>query len=68
MRVCVYVCVCVCLCVCPPPRLLITSGVIWTSYDWLNKFYSCDMATVVVIVNGRGLGIGTRRRHKPHKS
>ena len=26
------------------------------------------MATVVVIVNGRGLAIGTRRRHKPHKS
>ena len=24
--------------VCPPPRLLITSGVIWTPYDWLNKF------------------------------
>ena len=21
--------VCVCLCVCPPPRLLITSGVMW---------------------------------------
>ena len=31
--------------------------------NWLNKFYSCYMATVVVIVNGRGLGIGTRRRH-----
>ena len=47
---------------CPPPRLLITSGVMWrdmTSYDWLNKFYSCYMATVVVIVNGRGLGIGS---------
>ena len=29
-----------------------TSGVIWTSYDWLNKFYRCYMATVVVIVNG----------------
>ena len=54
--------------VCPPPRLLKTSGVIWIPYDWLNKFYSCYMATVVVIVNGRGLGIGTRRRHKPHKS
>jgi len=24
----VCVCVCVCMCVCPPPRLLITSGVI----------------------------------------
>ena len=31
---------------------------IWTSYNWLNKFYSCYMATIVVIVNGRGLGIG----------
>ena len=56
-------CVCVCLRVCPSARLLITSGVIWTSYDWLNKFYSCYMATVVVIVNGRGLCIGTRRRN-----
>ena len=46
--------------------LLMTSGVMWhdmDSYDWLNKFYSCYMATEVVIVNGRGLGIGTRRRH-----
>ena len=73
LRVCVCVCVCVCMCacVCPPPRLLITSGVMWRDmdpYDWLNKFYSCYMATVVVIVNGRGLGIGTRRRYKPHKS
>ena len=53
----------VCVFVCPRPRLLITSGVIWTSYHWLNKFYSCYMATVVIIVNGRGLGIGTRHRH-----
>ena len=54
------------MCVCPRLRLLITSGVsgvIWTSYDWLNKFYSCDMATVVVIVNGHGLGIGMCCRH-----
>ena len=28
-------------------------------YDWLNKFYSCYMATVVVIVNGCDLGIYT---------
>ena len=40
---CVYVCLCVC------QRLSITSGMIWTSYDWLNKFYSCYMAAVVVI-------------------
>ena len=25
--------VCVCLCVCPPPRLLITSGVMWHDMD-----------------------------------
>ena len=24
---------CVCLCVCPPPRLLITSGVMWSDMD-----------------------------------
>ena len=58
--VCVGICVCVCV---SAPRLLITSGVIWTPYDWLNKFYSCYMATVVIIVNGRGFGIDTRRRH-----
>ena len=23
-----------------PPNLLITSSVIWTQYDWLNKFYN----------------------------
>jgi len=27
------VCVCVCVCVCPPPRLLITSGVIWCDME-----------------------------------
>ena len=61
-----FVCMCVCVCVCPPPRLLITSGVIWRDMDhkrMVRKFYSCYMATVVVIVNRRGLGIDTRRRH-----
>ena len=35
------VCKCLypCLCVCPPPRLLITSGMIQILYDQLNKFY-----------------------------
>ena len=63
--VCLFVCVCVCVCVCvsPPLRLLITSGVIWTPSDRLNKFYSCYIANVVVIVNERGLGIGTHCRH-----
>ena len=31
VSMCVYVCVCVC--VCPPPRLLITSGVMWHDID-----------------------------------
>ena len=48
----------VCVCV-SAPRLLITSGVILTLYDWLTKFYSCYVATVVVIVDGHGLGIHT---------
>ena len=63
---CACVCVCVCVCVCPPPRLLITSGVMWHDVDplrLLNKFYSCYMATVVIIVNGCGLDIGARCRH-----
>ena len=56
MSVCA--CVCVCMCVCLPLRLLlITSGVIWTPYDWLNKFCSCYIATVVIIVNEHGYGI-----------
>ena len=37
-----YVCTCVCLCVClsAPPWLLITSGIMWSQYDSLNKFYN----------------------------
>jgi len=37
--VCMRVCVCVCVCVCPPPRLLITSGLIWCEIEllWLVK-------------------------------
>ena len=50
----------VCVCVCSPLRLLITSGMIWTLYDWLNKF--C-MATVVIIGSSRGLRIEARRRN-----
>ena len=49
-----HVCGCVCLCL----RLLIICGMIETSYNWLNKFYSCYMATVAIIINGqRGFGI-----------
>ena len=31
--VCLCVCVFVCVCVCPPPRLSITSGVMWCDID-----------------------------------
>ena len=68
---CVDVCMCVCVCVCPPPRLLITNDVIWHDIDpirLVKQALQLYMATVVVIVNGRGLGIGTRRTHQPHKS
>ena len=67
---CLYVCIymCVCVFVCPPPRLLITSGVIWNSYDWLNKFYSCYTADIVFIDDGRGLRIEVRRINQPNKS
>ena len=58
-----HVCVCVCACVCVHPEAIITSGAIWTPYSWLNKFYSCYMAIVVIIINGRGLSIDMRHRH-----
>ena len=48
---CVCVCVCVFACV-STLRLLITSGVIWTPYDWSNKFYGFYMAVVVDIDSG----------------
>ena len=60
--VCMFVCVYVCVCVCPP-RVLITSGVMWhdmNPYDWLNKLYSCYMATAVIIVNRHSLDIDMR--------
>ena len=52
----------VCVCVCVPPRLLITSGVMWCDidpYDWSNKFYGFYMAAVVGIVSGCGISIHT---------
>ena len=59
VRVCVYV---------SAQRILLTSGVIWTSYDWLNKFYSFYIAAVVDIVNGCDLSIDVRCRNQPNKS
>ena len=62
---CIYACVlaCVCVCVCPPPRLLITSGVLCCDidpYDWLNKLYGFCMAAVVSTGSGRDVSIYTR--------
>ena len=58
-------CMCVCVLVRPPPRLVITSGVIWTPYDWLNKYYSFCMAAIF----GRcGLRIEACRKNQPNKS
>ena len=76
MHVCVYthacVCVCVfacmCVCVCPSSRLLLTSGVIWTPYDWLNKLYSFYTAVVVGIVSGCGITIDVHCGNQPNKS
>ena len=55
-----------CVYVCPPPRLLITSDMMWRDMDAIRlveQVLQLYMATVVVIDNGRGLGIGMRRRH-----
>ena len=41
---------------------------IWTAYDWLNKFYNFYMAAVVGIVSRRGLSIEVYRRNQPNKS
>ena len=55
------VCVCVSVSVCvSTPRAIIASGMMWrdmTTYDWLNKFYSCYMATIDDITNGCGLAL-----------
>ena len=58
---CLYVCVFVYVYLLP--KLLITSAVIWTPYDWLSKFYSCYTAIVVGIINGYGLGIDTHHEN-----
>ena len=56
---------CVCLHVCPPLRLLITSGMIWTPFDWSSKFYGFYMAAEVDI---DGVNVYTRRGNYPDKS
>ena len=64
MSVCMFVCLCMAL------RLPLTSGMMWTPYDWLNKLYSFYIAAVVGMVNGCGLNIDVRVRHRdqPNKN
>ena len=50
------------------PRPLITSGVIWALYDWLNKFYSFYMAAVVIINSECCLRLKACCRNQPNKS
>ena len=45
-----------------------TSGVIWTPYDWLNKFYSFCMGAIVGFVSRHGLTIEAHGRNQPNKS
>ena len=69
-----FVSSCVCVCVCVRAhvhlhlRLIVTSGVIWTPYDWINKFYSYNMAAIVGIASRSDLRIDVCCRNQPNKS
>ena len=54
--------VCMYVSVCPPSRLLITSGIIWITYDWLNKCYSFCVAAIVDSTIMHGHTIKVRQR------
>ena len=52
--------VCVCLSV---PKAIITNGMIWTPYGWLNKLYNFYVATVVSTIRKCGLSIDVHREN-----
>ena len=58
-----HVCVCMRLYVCVP----LTSGVIWTPYDWLSKGCSFYVAGVIIISSGCALRIEAHK-NQPNKS
>ena len=58
---------CVSMCVCLYQKLLITSGMIWAPYDWLNKFYSFYAVAVVGMVSRCGLSIDVCHKNQPNK-
>ena len=56
----------VCLCVCPPPKLLITSGVIWHDMDpirLVKQVLQLLYGNCSSYFNEHGLGIDTRHSH-----
>ena len=57
------------MCVCVPPRLFKTSSVIWTAYNWLNKFYSfyVYVVAVVSIISRCSLSIDVRHGNQLNK-
>ena len=59
----VYVAMCMSLLL----RLLITCGVKWTLYDWLNKLYSFYMAVTVCIISRHGLRNEADHRNQSNK-
>ena len=64
--VCVYVYACVSVCL--PPKLVIPCSVMWTPFDWLNKFYNFYKEAVVGIDSRWGLRIQACCRNQPNRS
>ena len=64
-----YACLCACIYVCvSPPRLLITSGMVWCDIDLLSKFHGFYIGAVVGIFRGHGLSFHPRHGDHPSKS
>ena len=56
-----------CACV-STPKLLITSGMKRSPYNWLNKFYRFYMAAKIGIISKRGLRIIRYYINQPNRS
>ena len=67
MCVFVHVCVHACVCVSPSPRLIMSSGIIWTQRYCFKKFYSIYVAAVVIIISTHGLSIDECLENQPNK-
>ena len=49
------------------PEAVRTVGMVWTPYDFKNKFYSFYVATVVSIISRCGLSIDVHHKNQPNK-